>query len=171
VLRRSVRQEPEWKTTLTIRPVQRISVLACILLVLSAGPAHGDRAADALLEFTRCAGIAQPSERLKCFDTAAQGLASPPPKAEGFGKPPPPRPDEITQIRATVLELAKTARGRAVFVLDNGQTWRQIDGDDTDVREPLPGNTMKVTIAAALLNSYSLTIEGRNGLIKVRRLK
>src|SRR5436190_1715102 len=83
-----------------------------------------------------------------------------PAKAERFGKPPPPRSDEITQIRATVLELARTARGRAVFVLDNGQTWQQIDGDDTDVREPLPGKTMKVTIAAALLNSYSLTIEG-----------
>ena len=171
MLRRSVRQKPKHKTTLTIRPVRRISVLACILLVLFTGPAHADRAADALSEFTRCAGIAQPSERLKCFDTAAQGLASPPPKAEGFGKPPPPRPDEITQIRATVLELARTARGRAVFILDNGQTWRQIDGDDTDVPEPLPGKTMKVTIAAALLNSYSLTIEGRNGLIKVRRLK
>jgi len=140
-------------------------------LVLVAGPAHADRAADALSEFTRCAGIAQPSERLKCFDTAAQGLANPPPKAEGFGKPPPPRPDEVTQIRATVLELARTARGRAIFILDNGQTWRQIDGDDTEVRELLPGKTMKVTIATGIFNSYNLTIEGRNGLIKVRRLK
>jgi hypothetical protein len=146
-------------------------MLACISLVLFAGPAHADRAADALSEFTRCAGIAQPPERLACFDTAVQGLANPPAKAEGFGKPPPPRPDEVTQISATVLELARTARGRAVFILDNGQTWRQIDGDATDVRELLPGKTMKVTIAAALLNSYSLTIEGRNGLIKVRRLK
>jgi len=146
-------------------------VRACILLVLVAGRAHADRAADALSEFTRCAGIAQPAERLKCFDTAAQGLANPPTRAEGFGKPPPPRPEEITQIRATVLELAKTGRGRAVFVLDNGQTWRQIDGDDTDVREPLPGKAMKVTIATGFLNSYNLTIEGRNGLIKVRRLK
>jgi hypothetical protein len=171
VLRRSVRQEPERKTTLTILPVRQISVLACILLVLVAGRAHADRAADALSEFTRCAGIAQPSERLKCFDAAAQGLATPPAKTESFGKPPPPPRDEVTQISATVLELAKTARGRAVFILDNGQTWRQIDGDDTDVREPLRGTTMKVKIAAALLNSYSLTIEGRNGLIKVRRLK
>ena len=146
-------------------------MLACISLVLVAGPAHADRAADALSEFTRCAGIAQPSERLKCFDAAAQGQANPPTPAESFGKPPPPRPDEITQIRATVLELAKTARGRAIFILDNGQTWRQIDGDDTDVRELLPGKTTKVTIETGFLNSYNLTIEGRNGLIKVRRLK
>ena len=171
MLRRSVRQEPEWKTTLTIRPVRRISVLACISLVLFAGPAHADRAGDALSEFTRCAGIALSSERLACFDTAAQRLANPATRAEGFGKPPPPRPDEVTQIRATVLELAKTARGRAIFILDNSQTWRQIDGDDTDVREPPPGKTIKVTIATGIFNSYNLTIEGRNGLIKVRRLK
>ena len=139
--------------------------------MLVAGPAHADRAADALSEFTRCAGIALSSERLACFDTAAQGLANPATKAEGFGKPPPPRPDEVAQIRATVLELAKTARGRSIFILDNGQTWRQIDGDGTDVREPPPGKAMKVTIARGLLNSYNLTIEGRNGLIKVRRLK
>ena len=151
--------------------MRQISVRACISLVLVAGPAHADRAGDALSEFTRCAGIAQPSERLKCFNTAVQGLANPPTQAEGFGKPPPPRPDEITQIRATVLELARTARGRAIFILDNGQTWRQIDGDDTEVRELLPGKTMKVTIATGIFNSYNLTIEGRNGLIKVRRLK
>lgn len=92
-------------------------------------------------------------------------------KVEDFGKPSPPRPDEITQIRATVLELAKTPRGRSIFILDNGQAWRQIDGDDTDVREPPPGKTLKVTIATGFLSSYNLTIEGRNGLIKVRRLK
>jgi hypothetical protein len=151
--------------------VRRISVLACISLVLFASLAHADRAADALSEFTRCAGIALSSERLACFDTAAQGLANPAPKAGGFGRPPPPQLDEITQISATVLELAKTARGRAIFILDNGQTWRQIDGDATDVRELLPGKTMKVTIATGIFNSYNLTIEGLNGLIKVRRLK
>ena len=171
MLRRSVRQEPKRKTTLTIQPMRQISVRACISLVLVAGPAHADRAADALSEFTRCAGIALSSERLACFDTAVQGLANPPAKAEGFGKPPPPRPDEVTQIGATVLELAKTARGRAVFILDNGQTWRQIEADDTDVREPLSGSPMEVTVSAGLFNSYNLTIEGRNGLIKVRRLK
>jgi len=30
---------------------------------------------------------------------------------------------------------------------------------------------MKVTIATGIFNSYDLTVEGRNGLIKVRRLK
>jgi hypothetical protein len=151
--------------------MRRISVLACIGSVLVAGPAHADRAGDALSEFTRCAAIAHAADRLKCFDTAAQGVkVEKEDRGREFGKPPP-RGDELTQITAAVLEFARTPRGRAVFILDNGQTWRQIDGDDADVGEPPPGKTLKVTIATGFLNSYSLTIEGRNGLIRVRRLK
>jgi hypothetical protein len=67
--------------------------------------------------------------------------------------------------------LARSPRGRAIFVLDNGQTWRQLDADGTEVREPAAGKPMKVTIERGLLKSYNLIIEGRNGLIKVRRLK
>ncbi len=82
---------------------------------------------------------------------------------------------EITEITATVLELARTARGRSIFILDNGQVWRQLDGDDTDVQDPRPGKTMKVAIERGflrgLLGNYNLTIEGRNGLIRVRRVK
>ena len=105
------------------------------------------------------------------------GFGLPPPQAvtreEDFGKPPP--PPEITQITATVIELARTLRGRSIFVLDNGQVWRQLDGDDADVQDPRPGKPMKVTIEmgvlAVLLGNYNLTIEGRNGLIRVQRVK
>ena len=173
----------------------RILVLVSVLAFV-AGPAQADATQDALAEIVKCAGIAEASERLKCFDAAAPraksalaeqqakekrgildwfGFSRPPKpvtKAEDFGKPPPPpAPGEITQITATVLEFAKTARGRAVFILDNGQVWRQLDGDDTQVLDPPPGKTMKVTIATGFLGSYNLTVEGRNALIKVRRLK
>jgi len=170
----------------------QIRVLASISLFV-AGAAHADSTRDALAEIGRCAGIEDSSARLKCFDTAqpransalsAQqakeardrvdgfGFSRPPEavtRAEDFGKPPP--PPEITQITATVLELARTVRGRSIFVLDNGQVWRQLDGDDTDVLDPRPGKTMKVAIATGLLGGYNLTIEGRNALIRVRRLK
>jgi hypothetical protein len=183
VLRRSVRQvdreanDPP-ATHLQSDPVRRILVLACIS-ACAGGPAHGQAIRDASSEIAQCTGIADPSERLKCFDTAAQratggfGLARPAKpvtKAEDFGKPPP-RPAEITQIKASVLEFAKTARGRALFVLDNDQTWRQLDADSTEVRDPPPGKAMRVTIETGVLDSYNLTIEGRNGLIKVRRVK
>jgi len=93
-------------------------------------------------------------------------------KAEDFGKPAPqPGPNEINEIRAAVVDFAKTAHGRSIFILDNGQVWRQLDSDVSEVRAPPSGTTMKVTIGKGFLDSYNLTIDGRNALIKVRRLK
>ena len=135
-------------------------------------------------------------KRLKCFDAAIprakSALAAPPEaptksgflewfgfsrpqtvtKAEDFGKPPPEAlPGEINEISANVLEFAKTVRGKAVFVLENGQVWRQLEGDTTVVVDPARGEKMKVLIERGALGSYNLTIEGRNVLIKVVRLK
>jgi len=102
------------------------------------------------------------------------GLTRPTTKAEEFGKPPAPPeagPKEITEISAGVIEMAKNAYGRALFVLDNGQVWKQIDGDQSSVDEPKSGEAMKVTIEKALFGSYALKVEGRRGIVKVRRVK
>ena len=171
----------------------QIRVLASISIFV-AGAAHADPTRDALAEIARCALIGDSSERLKCFDAAALRTQDAPAaqkateargrvggfgislphvvtRVEDFGKPPP--PPEITQITATVIELARTVRGRSIFTLDNGQVWRQIDGDDTDVQDLEPGKTMKVAIEMGLrlLGNYNLTIEGQNALIRVRRVK
>jgi hypothetical protein len=95
-------------------------------------------------------------------------------KPEEFGKPPAPvasGPKEITEISSDVLELAKNAYGRSVFILANGQVWKQIDGDMTEVRDPGKGELMKVTIEKGLFGSNSLSIDGRRGIVKVRRVK
>ena len=159
-------------------------------------PVCADATRDALTEIAKCADIPDSSARLKCFDAAVPGARSalatpvradqeggllewfgfsrpkkPVTKPEDFGKPPQSGPDEMTQMSATVLEFARTARGRALFVLDNGQVWRQLDGDDTVILEPLPGKTMKITIALGMLGNYNLTIEGRNSAVRVSRLK
>jgi hypothetical protein len=168
------------------------------LALLVAGPAGADATRDALSEVVKCAGIASDAERLKCFDAAVPGAKSalatpeekpreksllewfgfgrplkPVTKPEEFGKPPPePGPgEELNEITAKVTEFAKTPYGKSVFILDNGQVWRQLDGDITVVRDPAPGTTMKVTIERGLLGSYNLTIEGWPGMIKVSRLK
>ncbi|MDZ4868437.1 MAG: hypothetical protein SGI91_14045 [Alphaproteobacteria bacterium] len=100
------------------------------------------------------------------------GLERPVTKTEDFGKPPMPTgPKEINQISATVLEFAKNPYGRSIFILDNGQVWKQIDGDQTDVRDPSKNETMKVAIETGMFGSYSLTIAGRTGMVKVRRVK
>ncbi len=174
-------------------------LLVASTLAFVAGAARADVVSDALADFVKCADIVEAVKRLECFDAAtARGkaaLAPPaqsaqPPKEkslldwfglskpsqatkpEDFGKPAPePAAKEITEISDTVLEFAKTARGKAIFILQNGQVWRQIDGDTTEVLAPAPGKTMRVTIEIGLFGSYNLMVEGRNGLIKVNRLK
>ncbi len=74
-------------------------------------------------------------------------------------------------MRSPVLEFAKTARGKAVFILENGQVWRQLDSDTTTVLDPERGTKMSVRIERGALGSYNLTIDGRNILVKVNRLK
>jgi hypothetical protein len=160
--------------------------------------AHADAARDALEEVSRCAAIADAAERLKCYDAAAPRVkgalsAAPAPvakekgildwfgfsrqpektqKAEDFGKPaPPPAPERVDSVGASVIELARTARGKAIWILHNGQVWRQIDSDTTEVEFPPAGTTMKVTIETGFLGSYNLSIAGINGIVKVNRLK
>ena len=146
-------------------------MLVASIWVAGIGPACADATRDALAEMARCSAIGEPAERLRCFDRAApRAKEALIPKTEDFGKPPP-RPPEVDQVNATVREVSKTMRGRALFVLDNGQTWRQLEGDDAQVLEPPPGAILKVTIARGAFGSYNLTIEGRNGLIRVRRIE
>src|SRR5215472_669391 len=172
-----------------------ISMLLAVWVAFAAAPAWADAVRDALIEMAKCADIADSAERLKCFDAAAprakNALAAPEKlkeqtvtvenfglprpeapatKAEDFGKPPP-EPKGITEITSTVLEFAKTPFGKAVFILDNGQVWRQLDADSSNVLEPRAGTKMKVTIEVGVFGSYNLSVEGRNGIIKVTRLK
>lgn len=173
-------------------------LIAAPLLLLALGQAHADPVRDVLTDMVKCADIQEPPKRLECFDAGAArakgALAATPPtppakeksildwfgfsksppvtRTDDFGKPAPePGPNEVTEVSSVVLEFAKTARGKAVFILENGQVWRQIDGDNTNVFAPPQGATMKVTIEAGVFSSYNLTIEGTGGLIKVNRLK
>lgn len=146
-------------------------VLIASFWLASVGLVRADAARDALADIARCSAVAEPTERLRCFDRAApRAKEALIPRTEDFGKPPP-RPPEVDQVVATVRELSKSVRGRALFVLDNGQTWRQLEGDDAQVLEPPPGTTLKVTIARGVFGSYHLTIEGRNGMVRVRRVE
>jgi hypothetical protein len=152
---------------------------------------------EALQEVVRCASLADSAARLRCYDAAAaqaqtalDGASAPaapfaanprdgfglprssPPvtRPEQFGKPPPPPVEELRSISATVIEFARTQRGKALFVLDNGQVWRQLDADSSDISH-LPGRPPKVTIERGALGSYNLSIEGSNGTVKVNRLR
>jgi hypothetical protein len=175
----------------------RLHALAFIALVVP-GIACADAARDVLTEIAKCSEIGDAGERLKCFDSAAAraksalaatpaaptesrsvldwfGFSRPPTpatKPEEFGKasPEPQESKELTQISASVVELARTSRGKTLFFLDNGQLWRQIDADSTDLRDLPSTPGTKVTIEKGFLGSYNLLVAGRNGLVKVNRV-
>jgi hypothetical protein len=97
-------------------------------------------------------------------------------KPEDFGISPanntrPDAPKEITEISAQVIEFAKTPLGKSIFILDNGQVWRQLDSDQADVYRRSSEGPMQVRIEKAAMGSYSLFIDGTKRMIKVRRLK
>ena len=57
---------------------------------------------------------------------------SPPKTADEFGKPAaPPSPEEVTKVTSNVLEFAKTSRGEAVFILENGGRDQTLHNDGT----------------------------------------
>lgn len=152
--------------------VHRAALIVCVWTI-QIELADADSARDSVEQITRCTAIAEAAARLQCFDRAVPAAKEAlGPKAADFGKPRPhPSEVEVEQIVATVRELSKTVRGRALFVLDNGQVWRQLDADDVQVAEPASGGAMKVTIARGFFGSYNLTIEGHNGLVRVRRIE
>jgi hypothetical protein len=80
---------------------------------------------------------------------------------------------EVDTITAGVTEVSFTPFGRFIVFLDNGQVWRQIEGD-TDLatfsfRKPAKDN--KVMISRGLIGSYNLSINDSNRTFKVTRVK
>lgn len=76
--------------------------------------------------------------------------------------------EEAEEIHSALKSFSFTPTGRVIVTLDNGQVWRQIDGDSSKFRAK-QGEI--VTIARAILGSYSMTVGDRNALFKVRRVR
>lgn len=77
---------------------------------------------------------------------------------------------EVDSITARVGDVAYTPFGKFIVFLDNGQVWRQIEGDADHAIFPKSGKTT-VTIRRGLIGSYNLTIGDSDRLYKVTRVK
>ena len=79
---------------------------------------------------------------------------------------------EVDSISAGVTEYAFNPFGKFIVFLDNGQVWRQIQGDSGDKpnfhRNPKDN---KVTIERGLIGSYNLTVNDSTRTYKVERVK
>ncbi len=70
---------------------------------------------------------------------------------------------EIDRIEAVVVEVYKSASGKAVITLDNGQVWKQSDSSRTHLSD-----NDKVTIRRRAFGSY--TLFNKKNSIRVKRI-
>jgi hypothetical protein len=79
--------------------------------------------------------------------------------------------EEIDSISGKVTEVAYTAFGQFIVFLDNGQVWRQLQGDSerAHFRSDTKANT--VTISRGALGSYNLILNDSGKIFKVTRVK
>lgn len=105
----------------------------------------------------------EPNQQSTPEKFGAENLPAPPPKP---GEAPPPEP--IDSISAKVTDFAFTPFGKFIVFLDDGQVWRQLEGD-TDKANFSKND--KVTISRGLIGSYNLVIDGSVKTFKVKRVK
>lgn len=61
--------------------------------------------------------------------------------------------------------------GWFTVTLQNGQVWRQINGDTTIAHWKKPAGTYSVRVSEGFLGSYNLQVKNEPGLFKVRRVQ
>lgn len=76
----------------------------------------------------------------------------------------------LDELKANVTAVAYGQFGRFTVTLDNGQIWKQLDGDSGTARFKNKGGDV-VTISRGVLGSYNLVVEGRTALFKVKRIQ
>jgi hypothetical protein len=133
-----------------------------------------------------CARIAEPAQRLACFDrhypAAPAAQAGPKPAAAAtpiaalptpaaasatrFGLPPSAdeRARELDSISAVVREIGSLRHGERVFVRDNGQRWAERVAESRPLN---PGD--RITVTRGSFGSFLLVTPAGVGL-RVRRL-
>lgn len=79
--------------------------------------------------------------------------------------------DEVESVDGVAVEIGKNNRGKIFVVLDNGQVWRQIDGDSSTPYIPKDAAGMPITIKKGALGSYFVKIGKSKDAFKANRIK
>jgi len=146
--------------------------------------------ADALKKLSECRQIADPAQRLACYDAAAAAIDSAEQAGDlvvvdrgqvraakrslfGFdtsalnifdrGA----QPEVVDNVTLTVDRAFRGSDGKWVLVMTDGQTWRQIDSEP--VSAP-PKRGTKAEVRRAALGSYFMNLDGQRA-IRARREK
>ena len=158
------------------------------------GPVPDHDVRDAVMAGAfRCTSAGDEREWLNCYYAAAQpmrarlGLSAapqattiahaPPPvplpaaPVAQFGRKPPRAaiPDNVDHITAQMQSYTFDKLGWFTVTLDNGQVWKQIQGDTTYAKWKKPAASYQVRVSHGFLGSYNLQVHGLAGLYKVMR--
>jgi len=107
--------------------------------------------------------------------TAAATTAPPASPEASFGASRLPKTEstgakDLSSIRSVITDYAHTPIGRIIIFLENGQVWRQIDGDTKRLRLR-KGKSYTAEIEKGVLGSFDLAVDGIDGFVKVTRIK
>ncbi|WP_017664255.1 hypothetical protein [Porphyrobacter sp. AAP82] len=170
------------------------AVLAAVATVTAAVPAAAQKKEapplpEVFAKVLDCRAIADPAQRLACFDAAVPALAEAQESKElrvvsredvnrtrrglfgfvgsGFGifgdDEDEAEKEEIKEITAVIKAVSGSA-GTYVFTLDDGSVWAQ--SDETYLKKPQAGKS--ITIRRAALGSFMASVEGGLGF-RIRR--
>jgi hypothetical protein len=79
--------------------------------------------------------------------------------------------DEVEEINGVAIEIGRNNRGKLFVILDNGQVWRQIDGDGSSPYFPKTAEGLPITIKKGALGSYFVKIGKAKDTFKANRIK
>ena len=77
----------------------------------------------------------------------------------------------MDSITASVTEYAFTPFGKFIVFLDNGQVWKQMQGDADHAISSKNPKDNKVTISRGFIGSYNLSVNDSAKIYKVERVK
>jgi hypothetical protein len=168
-----------------------IGIVAFPAPLLAAQPdVAGSRLIDAV---TACQAVADPQQRLACFDASVAKLRSATEKRDvvvldkeevrktkrslfGFSLPDVPffgdkdeteaEKKEFSQIETTIVKVGSSGYGKWIMVLPDGAAWQFSEVNNRV--EPEPGD--KIVIKKAALGSYMANIEGQTA-VRVQRIR
>ena len=95
-------------------------------------------------------------------------LPAPPPPPPGAE---PAQPPVIDSITAGVTDYAIKPFGKFIVFLDNGQVWKQQEGDADHAHFEKNPKDNKVTISRGFIGSYNMTLNDSDKVYKVTRVK
>lgn len=154
-----------------------------LLFFVTAATAHADEGADTRTAID-CYAVKDNTERLACYDGVVAALMAEREASlekreavtKAFGGEDFADQDALediermARIASPVASHKVNANGMISFTLENGQVWRQVDGDRR-IRALKAGVPYTVEIRRLMLGRYEMRIEPAGSTIRVERTK